>query len=47
MNPLPRNAPPSAHLSAIGHQPWLWFRVILCAVAVPVGVVWLYACFYL
>lgn len=43
----PKNAPPSAHLSAILTQLWLWFRVILCAVAVPVCLVYLYACFYL
>jgi hypothetical protein len=43
MNPIPRNSPPSAHMRAL----WLWFRLGLCVVAVPVGLVWLYACAYL
>lgn len=47
MNAMPKNAPPSAHMRAILTQLWSWFRVILCAVAVPVAAVWLYACFYL
>lgn len=47
MNRLPRNSPPSAHMSAILAQLWRWSRVVLCAVVVPCSLVFLYACFCL
>ena len=45
--PIRRGSPPAAYRSAVLAQLWLWFRLGLCIVAVPVGLVFLYACAYL
>lgn len=41
----------TAHRRRVGlsvpSRPWLAFRLALCALAVPVALGWLYACFYL
>jgi hypothetical protein len=36
----------SQHAQAVAASLWFWFRLILCALAVPVCALWLYACAY-
>jgi hypothetical protein len=34
------------HRQAVRARRWFWFRLILCALSIPVSLLWLYACAY-